>query len=104
MRFRADALYAELEVVQRLRVTAKAALLTAARRHPARSVLRAIPFLGPVRVALLLAFLQTPWRFRTKRNLWAYAGLAVTTRSSAEYQLAGRMPVRRPIRRYSWRC
>lgn len=95
VRFRAEALYAELEVLQTLRAKAKAALITTARRHQAWPVLRAIPFLGPVRVALLLAFLQTPWRFRTKRNLWAYAGLAVTTRTSAEYQLAGRTPVRR---------
>jgi len=93
--FRADALYAELDVLQRVRGTARAALIRAARRHPAWSVLRAIPFLGPVRVALLLGFLGTPWRFRTKRNLWAYAGLAVTTRITAEYQLEGRTPVRR---------
>ena len=95
VRFRADALYAELEVLQALRHQAKSALLTAAHRQPAWSVLRAIPGLGLVRVALLLAFVQTPWRFRTKRNLWAYAGLAVTTRMSAEYQLEGRTPVRR---------
>lgn len=95
VRFRAEALYGELDVLQALRAKAKTALLTAARRHPAWPVLRTIPFLGPVRVALLLAVLQTPWRFRTKRQLWAYAGLAVTTRMTAEYQLEGRTPVRR---------
>ena len=58
-------------------------------------VLRAIPFFGPVRVALLLATMQTPWRFRTKRNLWAYAGLAVVTRSSADYTFVAGRPVRR---------
>lgn len=95
VRFRAEALYAELEVLHALRAKAKAALLTAARRHAAWPVLRAIPLLGPIRVALLLAFLQTPWRFRTKRQLWAYAGLAVTTRSTAEYALEGRTALRR---------
>ena len=59
------------------------------------SVLRSIPFLGPVRVALLLAELQTPWRFRGKRNLWAYAGLAVVTHSSADYLIESGRPVRR---------
>lgn len=98
VRARAEALYAELEVLQALRAKAKAALLTAARRHPGWPVLRAIPLFGPVRVALLLAVLQTPWRFRTKRNLWAYAGLAVTTRATAQYELAGRTPVRRQRR------
>jgi transposase len=75
--FRAQALYAELEVLQRHRPTAKAALLGEARRDPAWGVLQTVPFFGPVRVALLMAILQTPWRFRTMRQLWAYAGLAV---------------------------
>jgi transposase len=73
VRFRAEALYAELDVLRALRPKAKAAMLTEARRDPAWRVLRTIPFLGPVRVALLLATRQTPWRLRTKRHLWAYA-------------------------------
>jgi transposase len=95
VRFRAAALYAELEVLQSLRPTAKAAMLAEARRDPAWRVLGTIPFLGPVRVALLLATLQTPWRFRTKRHLWAYAGLAVVTRTTAEYDVHQGRPVRR---------
>jgi transposase len=31
--------------------------------------------------------MRTPFRFRTKRNLWPYAGLAVVTRSSADEQV-----------------
>jgi transposase len=93
--FRATTLYRELEVLQTLRAKAKAALLGAAQQDPAWAVLRTIPFLGPVRVALLLGIVQTPWRFRTKRQLWAYAGLAVVTRTTAEYTLEGRTPVRR---------
>ena len=94
-RFRAEALYAELDVLRTLRPKAKAAMLAEARRDPAWPVLRAIPYLGPVRVALLLATMQTPWRFRTKRHLWAYAGLAVVTRSSADYTIVAGQPVRR---------
>lgn len=95
VRFRATALYAERDVLRDVRPEAKAALLTEAGRDPAWRILRTIPFLGPVRVALLLATMQTPWRFRTKRHLWAYAGLAVVSRSSADYQLVGGRPVRR---------
>jgi transposase len=95
VRFRADALYAELDVLQQLRPKAKAAMLAEAKRDPAWRVLRTIPFLGPVRVALVLATMQTPWRFRTKRHLWAYAGLAVVTRTSAEYEHDGRRPIRK---------
>jgi transposase len=92
---RLEALYGELEVLQRLHPQAKAVLLTAAKRDPAWPVLRRIPFLGPVRVALVLATMQTPWRCRTTRHLWAYAGLAVVARTSAEYQRQDRQPIRR---------
>jgi transposase len=95
VRFRAEMLYAELEVLARLRPRAKTALLAEAAQDPAWRLLQTIPFLGTVRVALLLAVLQTPWRFRTKRHLWGYAGLAVVTRSSADYALVAGRPVRR---------
>jgi len=86
-RYRGEVLCAELDVLRELRPKAKAAMVAEARRDAAWPVLSAIPFLGPVRVAQLLATLQTPWRFRTKRNLWAYCGLAVVTRSSDDYAL-----------------
>ena len=73
-RLRAEALFAELDVLRALRPPAKAAMVAAARRTPAWAVLQNIPFLGPVRGAQVLATIQTPGRFRTKRNLWAYAG------------------------------
>ena len=41
---------------------------------------------GPIRSALAVALIQTPHRFRTKRQLWAYSGLALETRISAEYR------------------
>jgi len=94
-RSRASVLYAELDVLRQLRPQAKAAMLAEARRDPAWAVLQTIPFFGPVRVALLVATMRTPWRFRTKRNLWAYAGLAVVTQTSAEYLLVDGRPVRR---------
>src|SRR5208337_329281 len=47
--------------------------------------LRTIPWLGPIRVALLLGRVQTPHRFRSKRQFWAYCGLGLETRSSADY-------------------
>jgi len=94
-RFRADTLAAELDLLRRLRREAKAAMFATARKDPAYELLCSVPFLGPVRVAQLLATMQTPWRFRTKRNLWAYAGLAVVTHSSADYTIVEGRPVRR---------
>jgi transposase len=94
-RLRAEALYAQLDTLRALRPKVKGAMLLEAKKDVAWRVLRAIPYLGPVRVALLLATVQTPWRFRTKRQLWAYAGLAVVTRSSADYALVAGQPIRR---------
>ena len=95
VRFRADVLYAELDLLRELRPRAKATMVAEARRDPAWPVLQTIPFFGPVRVAQLLATMQTPWRFRTKRNLWAYSGLAVRTASSADHNIIEGQVVRR---------
>ncbi len=88
-RVRATALLSELDVLLELRPPAKAAMLAEARRQPGWKVLRSIPFLGPIRVAEILAIVRTPFRFRTKRNLWGYAGLAVVTQSSADQEFVG---------------
>jgi len=87
VRGRAELLYEQLDLLLPLRQKARAAMLAESRRHPAHQILCSIPSLGPVRVALLLALLQTPHRFRGKRQLWTYAGLALVTRTSADYQL-----------------
>ncbi len=51
--------------------------------------LQQIPSIGPIRAALLIALMQTPHRFRTKRQLWAYCGLALKTYTSGEYRFVG---------------
>lgn len=94
-RLRAETLYAQLVVAQELRPKAKAAMIAEARRDPAWTTLSSIPFYGPVRVSLILATMKSPWRFRSKRNLWAYAGLAVVTESSADHEFIAGRAVRR---------
>lgn len=93
--FRLKSLYGELDVISALRPTAKAAMIAEARRNPAWKILGSIPFFGPVRVALLLAIMASPHRFRTKRSIWAYAGLAVVTVSSADHAMVEGRAVRR---------
>lgn len=88
VQLRAKTLYAELDVLMKLRPPAKAAMIAEARRHSGWRILRSVPMLGPVRTAQLLSIIRTPHRFRSKRQLWPYAGLAVVTRSSAD-QLYG---------------
>ena len=46
-RFRAEALYPELDVLRALRPCAKAAMVQEARQDPAWPVLQSIPFVGP---------------------------------------------------------
>ena len=65
---------------------ARRELLRESHKHPAVKLLRQIPSIGPIRAALLVALLQTPHRFRTKRQLWAYSGFAVETHDSGEYR------------------
>ena len=60
-------------------------LLAESRKYMVTRRLRQIPYIGPIRAALLVALIQTPHRFRTKRQLWGYSGLALETRISAEY-------------------
>lgn len=95
VRFRAEVLLSQLDVLRGLRPRAKAAMVAEARKDPAWKILSSIPYMGPIRVSLLLATMRTPWRFRTKRNLWAYSGFAVVTRSSADYEIHEGRPVRR---------
>jgi hypothetical protein len=49
---------------------ARRELLAENRKHAITAKLRQIPYLGPIRVALAVALIQTPHRFRTKRQLW----------------------------------
>jgi transposase len=35
----------------------------------------------------LVAVMQTPHRFRTKRQLWTYSGLGLETHDSAQYRV-----------------
>jgi transposase len=85
---RAQRLYQQLDMLQGLRQQARRDLLAESRKHRAHRILRNIPCIGPIRTALLIALVQTPHRFRTKRQLWAYSGLALETRTSGEYRVA----------------
>ena len=88
-RLRAEFLYKQLDHLRALRREAKKALMKEAHQQAAFKQLCAVPGLGPIRVAQLMAVIGSPFRFRTKRQLWTYCGFAVVTRSSADYQVIG---------------
>jgi transposase len=89
VRRRAEQLYQQLDKLVEIRREARRELLRESRKHPAREFLSQIPRFGPIRVALLIALLQTPHRFRTKRQLWAYCGLAGRPRHHRRTAAAG---------------
>ena len=89
MRRRAEIYYQQFDALATLRQEARRELLAEVRKHPAMRLLRQIPSIGPIRAALLIALMQTPHRFRTKRQLWAYCGLALRTYDSGEYRFVG---------------
>src|SRR5690242_10540133 len=94
-RRRAEQLYEQLDLLQHLRQQARRELLTESRKHAITAKLRKIPSLGPIRCALAVALIQTPHRFRSKRQLWTYSGLGLETRDSGEYHFVQGQPRRR---------
>jgi hypothetical protein len=88
IRRRAELYYQQLDALRSLRQQARKELAEG-RKHKATKLLRQIPSIGPIRSVLLVALLQTPHRFRTKRQLWTYSGLALETRNTGKYRIEG---------------
>jgi transposase len=89
VRRRAELLYQQLDGMQALRRNLRPEFLAESRKHKAAKLLRQIPCIGPIRAARLIALMQTPYRFRSKRQLWTYSGLGIETHDSAQYRYVG---------------
>jgi transposase len=83
VRRRAEFYYQQLDAVRSLRQQVRRELLAESEKHAAWKQLCQIPSIGSIRAAVLLGILQTPHRFRTKRQLWTFGGLGIETYSSA---------------------
>jgi len=83
---RAELFYEQLDGLQALRRKVRPELLAESRKHKASKLLGQIPCIGPIRAARLIALMQTPHRFRSKRQLWTYSGLGIETHDSAQYR------------------
>ena len=86
VRRRAEFYYQQLDALRSLRREVRRELLEESKKHPAWKLLCQIPSIGPIRAAVLLGILQTPHRFRTKRQLWTFGGLGIETYSSADHR------------------
>jgi|SRR3974390_78080 len=88
VRQRAEFYYQQLDALRSLRQGVRCELLAESKKHKAWKRLCQIPSIGPIRAAVLLGILQTPHRFRTKRQLWTYSGLGIEIHSSADHEVA----------------
>lgn len=86
-RIRAARLMNQLDDLNKLCEEAEAEMIAEARKQPAFQIIDSVPMIGPVRAALILAAVQTPHRFRSKRQFWTYCGFSVVNETSADYQL-----------------
>ena len=86
VRRRAEFYYQQLDALRSLRQQVRRELLSESQKHPAWKLLCQIPSIGPIRAAVLIGILQTPHRFRTKRQLWTFSGFGIETHSSADYR------------------
>ena len=82
----AEFYYQQLDALRSLRHQVRRELLAESKKHKATKLLCQIPAIGPIRAAVLIAILQTPNRFRTKRQLWTYCGFGIETHSSADHR------------------
>jgi transposase len=87
VRRRAEFYYQQLDALRSLRREVRHELLEESKKQKAWKRLCQIPSIGPIRSAELLGILQTPHRFRTKRQLWTYCGLGIETHSSADHRV-----------------
>jgi transposase len=86
VRRRAEFYFQQLDALRLLRQQVRRELLAESQKHQAWKRLCQIPSIGPIRAAVLLGILQTPHRFRTKRQLWTFGGLGIETYSSADHR------------------
>jgi len=88
VRERASQLYEQLAQLEEWVARARLQMLRESRKQKAKKILEQIPTLGEISVAQLIATVDTPFRFRSKRQFWTYSGLAVVRHTSADYQFA----------------
>jgi transposase len=87
LRRRAEYLYQELDALQPMRRQVRRELMVECRKHRAAEWLQSVPWLGPIRAAVLIGRVQTPHRFRGKRQFWTYCGLGLETRDSGQFRV-----------------
>ena len=85
MQTSAESLLRQYDAVEPLRRESEKTMVKEARKQPEAKLLATVPGLGSIRIAYLMAIIVSPHRFRTRAQLWQYAGLGVVMRSSSDW-------------------
>ena len=75
-------LYELLDQAVRTQEKARRLMVALGRAFPEVARFQEVPGIGPVWACTFSAYIQTPHRFRSKRQLWRYCRLAITNRQS----------------------
>jgi len=79
-----EQLYRNLDRLEADRLKLNDRLDRVARRHPVVKTFLKIPGYGPVHALTFYVIVDTPWRFKTIRKLWAYGGFGIQRRKSGK--------------------
>jgi transposase len=84
-RCQAELLSTQLDGLTEAHDLAQDWLLQETKKVPIVRLLKTAPGIGEIRAAQIVATVISPHRFRTRRQFWSYCGLAIVTRSSADW-------------------
>lgn len=75
-------LYELLDQMEKTQDKSRQLMVAMGRNFPEVARFQAVPGIGPVWACTFSAYLQTPHRFHSKRQLWRYCRLSITNRES----------------------
>jgi transposase len=84
-RYQAELLSMQLDGLSEAHERARVWMLEESKKVPIIRLIETAPGIGEIRAPLIVAIVISPFRFRTRRQFWSYCGLAVVTRSSADW-------------------
>ena len=84
-RCHAELLSMQLDGLVQTHERAREWMLEESKKIPIVRLIETAPGIAEIRAPLIVAIVISPQRFRTRRQFWSYCGLAVVTRSSADW-------------------
>jgi transposase len=78
--------YLQYDALSALKNDAEKEIVKESHRHPITRKLETCPGMGPIRVARFASVVVSPHRFRGRRQLWSYFGLAVVMPTSSDWE------------------